>query len=538
MSESYAILLPEEVIAQIKHLGTAVRNREVAALVGAGISQRRGMPGWGELVRRLILAWKEYDLSPVAQRLSADNYVRLWRSTFSGDLDLVSYLRRRASNAETPSFGELLYSALYTSPSGRDFAPEPDYVHRHLVALFRHHPNRIWTTNYDDLLERAAYLNSQECKPLDPVRHRATGELLIAHLHGFVPPRPRAEGHPDPREASVILAEDDYHAIATDVAGWTNREFFRLFDDHRALILGMSLGDPNVRRVLMARAQSLRSGSHRQTAEPEHFAVLPTVLEQDLGLTGVHTPTRSLGATYSNETLTQFWRQHGIEIIGIPQHESVLPFLTRLRYESYGARPGDLWKKGSELGYLAVEPWRDDRQQVARNYLGSAMAALAEEFGIRDGAEMIDMGLFLLKPDGRTLELTFRAANVSYGRGRREFSVDPDAPTGLAGRVFVSGDLVRIPRTHPLHNYGLGDSGKSSSASYEGIVAVPVVDWQNGGVPLGVIYLTTSRTDGRIFSLPAGIVAQEGERSLDDLYIWMSDVATTLLLSWRQRDRR
>jgi hypothetical protein len=202
----------------------------------------------------------------------------------------------------------------------------------------------------------------------------------------------------------------------------------------------------------------------------------------------------------------------------------------RLRYESFGERPGDLWRRGAELGYEAVHPWRSDRQERARDYLTAAVDELRAGFGLVDPAEVAEIGIFLLHPDASTLELTFRSrTDRPHGPGHRLFSADPDRPTGVAGRVFVSGDLVRLPRDHPLHDYGLPAGGRRSSASSEGIISVPIVDWANGGIPLGVIYVTTTRVDGALFDLPPTRMSEPDKRSLDDLYAWLADCALALL---------
>lgn len=95
--------------------------------------------------------------------------------------------------------------------------------------------------------------------------------------------------------------------------------------------------------------------------------------------------------------------------------------------------------------------------------------------------------------------------------------------------MFVSGDLVRLPRDHPLHDYGLPAAEPRPRAASEGIISVPIVDWAAGGIPLGVVYVTTARVDGALFRLPPMGINDPDQRSLDDLYSWLADCALTLL---------
>ncbi len=213
------------------------------------------------------------------------------RRDFGSDLAVVSYLRGRIEEDPRLSFGQLLYSALYTA-DGRLFSPEPSDVHRHLVAVFGQYPGRVWTTNYDDLLEEAARSIGVEARTLNPLRRTVGPGFAVAHLHGFLAPPARAEAHPSPSEVEAILtlAEEDFYAIGADLVGWTNREFYRLFDEHQVLMLGMSLDDPNVRRVL---AGTVRTG---REAEPRHFAVLRSVSIGEGTLPRVGHRTREIAA--------------------------------------------------------------------------------------------------------------------------------------------------------------------------------------------------------------------------------------------------
>jgi len=499
-----------------------------------------GLPGWRKLIDQIILAWKLGDTSSAANLLSDEQYIQLIRHTFrDDDLAIAGFLRRRIEGAPRDdsqtglrSFSELLYAAVYADATGTGqlFVPQPNHVHRHLIALFAapssKYPRRIWTTNYDDLLEKAAREAGISFQTLDRSHRIANGDLAVAHLHGFLPsPDVEQPGDSGLREAEVILSEDDYHKSTADVIGWTNRELYRVFDEHRVLLLGMSLEDPNVRRVLTM------TWDGPATSGPRHFAVLRTLALTSRDVPNI--PRNDLGTC--REDVNTFrcwdWDQHGVEVIELPDYDSILPFLVRVRYESFGDRPLDLWRAGGRRGYGSIMCWDASCQNFARRFLAEAVHSLQTEFSLTDPSEIVEIGVFLLRDDdSQTLELTFRSRDVAHhGPGKRTFSADPDHPTGVAGRVFVSGDLVRISRRHPLHDYGLGSAKIRSLAQYNGIISVPIIDWEDGGVPMGVIYLTTSRTDGPLFRLDPANVAGPDRRSLNDLYQWLSNCATTLL---------
>lgn len=154
MTENVAVLLPEQAVAQTKRLAAALRQGQVAPLVSAGLSVQSGVADWRDLVRRMVLAWKEWDPSTAAQALAGESYIDLVTGTCGSDLAVISYLRNRLAKHRgvgLPSFGEILFASLYGDPPRGDIlTPQPLLTHRHLVALFQGHPRRIWTTNYDD----------------------------------------------------------------------------------------------------------------------------------------------------------------------------------------------------------------------------------------------------------------------------------------------------------------------------------------------------------------------------------------------------
>ena len=87
--------------------------------------------------------------------------------------------------------------------------------------------------------------------------------------------------------------------------------------------------------------------------------------------------------------------------------------------------------------------------------------------------------------------------------------------------MFVSGDAVRMRRSDPLHNYSLAAGERPAVDAYEGIIAAPLVEWDAGGIPLGVVYVTLAAMDGRLFGLPPGTAADPTGQTLDDLFEWL-----------------
>ena len=533
-------LLSPSLVSKIQELSDGIRQERVALFVGSGLSKRRGLPLWNELVSNLIKAWQLREPSRDLRRLHPDNFESIVRQHFGdNNSSIVSFLSSRLESFYLPNdlkFGHVVVSALYANPKLPKVAliPSPDDVHRHLVLLFRNHPGRIWTTNYDDLLEVAADECMLDVAPLDIIHRMSHPRLEIAHIHGFIPPETRRYFDIEPGNEQFVLAEDDYYAVGADPTGWPNRELHRLFDDHVCLMVGMSLSDPNLRRVLSVLKSKNRTLDIDDRPMSNHVAVLPETSSEKLQVKRIRRGTRKAIASEANVLQNDFWDQYGVDVLHVPHYDSVLPLLVRLRYESEGEKPGDLWCMGAKRVKDDIQPWSPPRISLADKWFTAALKDIQTNFGV-PAEEIVEIGLFLMSDDAKTVELVYRyGAERISSRGSVRFSIDPDNVQGVAGRVLVSGEVARIRTDHPLFNFNLPgrESTSRNGASYEGIISAPIFDWERLGVPLGVIYLTVSDTNGVLFSLKSEDEAKAEERTIEDLFKDLDNVARTFLCAF------
>lgn len=513
MTVHLAAMLDEEQVKSVKRIAKYIRGGNMAPLIGAGLSVPAGVPLWSDLVRRLIQHRQQFDTNSAASTLDPQDYVDLLRDIFnSDDLTIASFIRRMmpaptgtGRKRKRPSFRDLVEQALYTDPVQPElpaFAPIHTQTHNHLISLFEPYPNRLWTTNFDDLLEQAALEASHPVRTLHPGFRAERSALSIAHLHGFVPPPARADTYPPAMRSPVVMAEDDFHLAAGDPTGWTTREFISLLDRYNVLILGMSLSDPNLRRVLtLNTARSAETGEESR----KHFAIIKKP---------------EAGGDQRQGWYREYWAAHGVELVELPSHDHLLPFLARLRYETFESQPGKLWEAAAEQAKLFGRSRKTSRALMYFE-LDKAIHSLCSDFTIPNG-EIAEMGVFLVNEDCRTLGLAFRSSqDPEFAPAGRTFSIHPDAPTGTAGRVFVASEVVRIDRNHELFDYGLNDDQRHHQSNYAGLISVPIIDWQNRGLPLGVVYITTTTLEGKLFSLPVSKTIASTDHTLDDVQAWL-----------------
>src|SRR5262245_61821664 len=104
----------------------------------------------------------------------------------------------------------------------------------------------VVTYNYDNLLELATEGSDfiPVWKSSAPLKER---ERPIFHVHGYIP----ARGDSSELE-SIVFTEAQYHAAANDPYSWSNLCQIQCMSSSVGLMVGLSLTDPNMRRLLNA----------------------------------------------------------------------------------------------------------------------------------------------------------------------------------------------------------------------------------------------------------------------------------------------
>jgi len=112
----------------------------------------------------------------------------------------------------------------------------------------------VVTTNYDSLLEEVLRTGAASqrfvliSEQADKLR---AGKKGIFHVHGYLPARGQGS-----RYEQIMLTEAQYHGAASDPYSWSNLTLIQCFSATTGLMIGMSMTDRNLRRLLHALHQT------------------------------------------------------------------------------------------------------------------------------------------------------------------------------------------------------------------------------------------------------------------------------------------
>jgi len=344
-------------------LRKAWKESRLVLFLGAGVSSPYGLPSWRELVLSLLLEqdqerWREF----------YDNYrhpLASWMmDNFGFDpvsfARLIQYIQRKrwlrkeeeASLAQTvlvdqkldAEFLNAIRAALYRSrrqPEPQDTALDAvvDLVRRTRQQGYR--LPAIVTFNYDDLLEQKLRAAELHAEPIFDGRRQVSDSLPLIHPHGFLPTPPTLIP-----SQQLVFTEEQYHRLTLDGLNWAVVSLLSCLRQYTVLFVGLSMTDPNIRRLLDAAVsasaepahfqlrldrrapdatnggtvlQQMREDISRRMTEDERNGVLKTPEQLDAVIAHMH----ELAHRYDRE----LFKDLGVRTIWYDKHEDVPAFL-------------------------------------------------------------------------------------------------------------------------------------------------------------------------------------------------------------------
>jgi len=241
--------------------------------LGAGVSSSAGMPDWNTLLNSLFVTYltNEFDHETKIKDLDINQIVdRLNQIDEPSALMAARYLRKGLDNKNTESedFTKAITENLYKlRDSNRRIDSDLIKAITEMCMPLRTGAKvkSVVTYNFDDLIERQ--LKAQAIQHhsiytdndfIDP------DELPIYHVHGFLPEN--TETYESLDKSTLVFSEEGYHLIYSDSYHWSNLVQLSNLRENHCLMVGLSMTDPNLRRLLDI--------SSRNADKARHFAFM------------------------------------------------------------------------------------------------------------------------------------------------------------------------------------------------------------------------------------------------------------------------
>ena len=463
-------------------------------LVGAGVSMASGLPGWEALNLGLTDAVIEQDLAGrcrdgengyIRELVGPDGVRSVARDVYQriGRDAAADFAWRRLGDR---GFRSVLARALYPRPI--ESLPVRG-TQRQLAAMALAAPQRnmLFTTNYDPLLERA--IAELRGAPGDWPRYRypESGKVKnqttprVHHLHGWLDDRGNVGG-------TLVLTETSYLELLADSKAAPNRDLKKLLMSNAPLlVLGMSLADPNLRRLLDRRRMA-----RMRDANNKIYAVM-------VGSGGP-----------ADEQINQYWAgTWEVHPVWLPDF-GYIPHL--LRQIQWGLASETLpWFSEATRwvdGRVGSQKFTDEWQRRAHVSLRTLVAHVRTYFALRSD-EVINCSLFLpAELDGAQVvqmmatsrERRSGAQAEAHARRRTLRLAPDDRVEGVAGVSFRLGTSNEGLDNHPGINYNFSAKKVEdwdrvfNMRDWRSILAVPALDGRHW-LPYAVISLTSNKAE-------------------------------------------
>jgi len=245
------------------------KNRQFALFLGAGVSSSAGMPNWNKLLNSLFVSYltNEFDRSINISDDDINEIVdRLNQVDEQSALMSARYLRKGLSKQQVndDTFISTITNSLYGLRDKSKAENSTLLTSITNICMPRQNGARIRsvvTYNFDDLLEKNLSQKSIKHHSIyTDNENPSSDELPIYHAHGFLPEDRNLYSSLD--KTTLVFSEEGYHHIYSDPYHWSNLIQLYNLKENNCLMIGLSMTDPNLRRLLDISAKNSELNRH------------------------------------------------------------------------------------------------------------------------------------------------------------------------------------------------------------------------------------------------------------------------------------
>lgn len=223
---------------------------------GAGVSASAKIPDWQTLLKNLLAD---------GTIINSEDFDSVFKSMDSSNLLTARYIEK-SLNADKKVFIEKIRQLLYPN----DVFQESCLISTICELIINQKNLRsVITYNYDTLIEDCLKAKGKTRFSVYKNSRDESNSFPVYHVHGIVF-RNNENGLPE----DIVLTENDYHRVYSEVFDWSNVEQLHALTRCTCFFIGLSLKDPNLRRLL----EIAQRGSGKSV---KHYVFLERISEHD-----------------------------------------------------------------------------------------------------------------------------------------------------------------------------------------------------------------------------------------------------------------
>lgn len=254
----------------IEQLRKQYEHDNVVLFLGAGASVDAKIATWDTLISELFISLVNKELG---EKQPGKDELEVLKENFmkqNGNSPLLQtrLLKNGFKNDKDSDFREIVREILYKGAEDSSLLLEeigqlciPERGKLGILSIINY--------NFDDLVERTL-------KRLRVKYHSIYGEGMISkevelgiyHVHGFLPLE--KDDYDNLEKSQLVFSEEDYHKLMLDSYNWANISQLTYMMNNTCLFIGLSMTDPNLRRMLDIAAQKRAESDE----ESHHYAII------------------------------------------------------------------------------------------------------------------------------------------------------------------------------------------------------------------------------------------------------------------------
>lgn len=332
----------------IDEASTIANQKNNVLFLGAGVSISAGMPSWKALLKGLMSEVKMLKGESLKAFSELDTHIY----TECGDSNLIMarYLETAIQLSDKKAdFTQLIQKHLYSKEHSSDLLTD-------LALIIKFHKaDEVITYNFDDILEQELVNNGlKETIHFTSIARDAEvadhNNMPIYHVHGIIPENGDVTD-------KVVFSEDIYHDRYRNAFHWSNIEQLHALSRKHCFFVGLSMQDPNLRRLLDI------SRKMNATDKPSHYAFLSRTKQENYCLNDKSCKFVQVSQSLIDKkkqkdiydinytVLENIYRQLGVNVIWYESHDEIPGLIEQIfgvkKIQSEAS--GQLFKKLEEM---------------------------------------------------------------------------------------------------------------------------------------------------------------------------------------------